>query len=172
MQKPDESLAVTVSELEPGLPNDRALQLVDLARKHRLRWEVWPERRVFDGLIKQIGFEVDLLGEHDHPRHPVYAGCDECAAVARALALIADYVLPKGPRASRYEVERHLGALRFPKNAWESGNVTLTIRILHRKGFEAPPDDCEIECLEEMEAKLRALGARASGRHLGEVRRA
>jgi hypothetical protein len=138
--------------------------LVELVRKHNVRWEVWPEKRVFDGEIRQVGFEIDLIGDHDHPRHRTFPGCDECVIVHRALRRIADYLLPKGERASRYEIEYWNGSMRYPKDSREDGYVQLTIRILHRVERSDPPDDCQRQCLAEMERKLGALGARPLSR--------
>ncbi len=36
----------------------------------------------------------------------------------------------------------------------------INIKILHCKGFDQPIDPCEIECLQEMELRLKELGAR------------
>jgi len=152
--------------LDPAVTREHAARLLKLTRRHDVRWQVWPERRVFTGEMKQIGFEIDLNGDHDEPRHRPTPGCDECEHVYRALVEIATFALPKGEHASRYEVQRFDRALRNPTRA-SPGYVTLTLRILHREGYDEPPDDCERECLAEIESKLTALGARAVARHLG-----
>ncbi|HMR80651.1 MAG TPA: hypothetical protein PKD61_36325, partial [Polyangiaceae bacterium] len=90
------------------------------------------------------------------------------AEIAHALKTIALFLLPESGRASRYDIEQYSGAVRYPNDTSAGGYVTLTIRILHRGRFEAPPDECEVRCLEEMEAKLRALGARVTSRRLGQ----
>ena len=38
--------------------------------------------------------------------------------------------------------------------------VVLTLKILHRQGFNDPIDECEERCLKEMEDTLTALGVR------------
>lgn len=35
----------------------------------------------------------------------------------------------------------------------------LTIKILHRRGYERPVDECEDRCWKEMEERLLELGA-------------
>jgi hypothetical protein len=38
--------------------------------------------------------------------------------------------------------------------------VSLTIRLIHRRGFERSIDACEERCLKEIRRSLKALGAR------------
>jgi hypothetical protein len=159
--------ASRVMELAPGLTEEGAWELLELARRHRVRWEVWPEREVSHGDVKQIGFEIDLIGEHFQVHHQPSPGCDECQIVYRALRKIADYAVPKAERASRYPMDRFDGTMPYDRAGEGTGFVTLTIRILHRTGYHDPPDDCERLCLAEIEQKLSVIGARPGARHLG-----
>ena len=157
-------------ELEPGVSQEAAVELLELAQRHRLRYEIWPEKRVYSGHIKQVGFELDLIGDHYHPRHVPFPGCDECRSVYRALEKLAEFVLVKPERLSHFELQGFDGALRYPRQSGEHGYVTLTIRILHsRAPHDGPPDECELRCLGEMERKLDALGAQLLGKHLGDA---
>lgn len=36
--------------------------------------------------------------------------------------------------------------------------VTITIRLIHREGYDRPIDVCEERCLKEIRARLRDLG--------------
>jgi hypothetical protein len=155
-------------QLSTQLTPDAAAELLKLADDHQLRWQVWPERRAVPGGVRQIGFEVILLGVHHEPKHAPYPGCDECQTVFQALRKIAQYALPSEQRASFYELEAYDGALRYDHRC-PSGYVALTFRILHRKDYGAPPDPCEQRCLAEIEAKLSLLGGHADQRHLGQV---
>ncbi len=131
-----------------------------LVERHQVCWEVWPEETINrDGRRVQIGFELDLLGTHDHVTDPPTPGCDECAVVYVDLKKIAQAILPEGEHESDYEIGAFDSAIRFPPERDFRREVTLPIRIVHREGFERPVDACEVRCLQEMEKKLEALGA-------------
>lgn len=158
-----------VVALAPAVSEAEARTLVGLAADYNVRWEVWPERQSYRGdAVHQIGFEVDLLGDHFEPRHPPSPGCDECRKVHAALRTIVEFVLPSEGRASRYDVSPYEPSLRFPNDPHTPGYVTLKLRILHRNDYGAPPDECERRCLDEIESRLSAIGARPGKRHLGE----
>jgi hypothetical protein len=66
--------------------------------------------------------------------------------------------MPKEERASYYDVQPFDNALRqTPKRRFRQ-EVVLSMRILHRHGFDQPVDDCEERCLKEMRQKLAELG--------------
>jgi hypothetical protein len=135
-------------------------ELKRLVERHQVCWEVWPEETINrDGHRAQIGFELDLLGTHDHPADPPTPGCDECAAVYVDLEKIARAILPEGERESDYEIGAFDSSIRFPPEREFREEITLPIRIIHREGFDRPVDACEVRCLREMESKLEALGA-------------
>jgi len=75
------------------------------------------------------------------------------------LKQIAQWIMPKEERDSVYEIRAfdvsiHQAPLRkFRKD------ITLAMKILHREGFDRPKDVCEVECLKDMEKKLKDLGA-------------
>jgi hypothetical protein len=50
-------------------------------------------------------------------------------------------------------------ALRYSKARALRPDVTLSVKILHRRGFDQPVDQCEVRCLEEMRQHLKHLGA-------------
>ena len=128
--------------------------------QHKLCWEVYPEYHINrEGNKTQIGFQLDLMGTHYHPEQPPLPGCVECVKVYDDLKQIAQWIMPNEERDSVYEIKRfdisiHQAPLRkFRKD------ITLTIKILHREGFDRPTDACEVGCLKEMEKKLKELGA-------------
>ena len=166
--RPEDSAVSRVRSLTPHLTPQEAAELVELVQRHSVEWEVWPERQVFGGEIRQIGIEIDLLGRHNHPRHTPYPGCDECSIVRAALKRIANAVLPRGERASRYEIQRFDGSLSYP-DARGEGRVELVIKIVHREGYDEPPDACQFECVREIESRLLALVAKPRHRSLGAV---
>lgn len=107
-----------------------------------------------------IGYELDLIGTHDHPQHPVTPGCDECTPVWRALLAIATAILPPNDRESRCAIEPFTAAISFSPRRKMRKDVLLTIDIMHRDRFDCPVDECEARCLREMKKKLTELGAR------------
>ncbi len=50
-------------------------------------------------------------------------------------------------------------ALRYSAVRGNRPDVTLSVKIVHRRGFDQPVDDCEMRCLKEMKAHLAELGA-------------
>ena len=141
-------------------PEER--ELAELARRHGIYYRVWPERHVDPqtGEVTQIGFEVDLKGTHDHPARPPLAGCPECVAVYRALRRVAEWALPRGERATRFDVSTFDRKLRPVAGHDAREDVQVTLRILHRQGFEEPVDDCERQCLADLETQLGRIGVR------------
>jgi len=140
-------------------PAESPAVLRELVQRYRVCWEVWPEY-VFVGREKrQIGFALELSGTHDRGvLHPT-PGCQHCRGVFAALQTIAVYIMPKEERPSRYEIETYEPAIHYSAARQHRPDVDLTIRILHRSGFERPMDECEVRCLEEMKQRLRELGA-------------
>jgi hypothetical protein len=154
-------------DVAPHLDRPEAEELIDVVRRHDLVWEVWPERQVFGGETRQIGFSLELFGRHDHPNHEPYPGCDECVVVYAALRRIARAVLPRGEHATYYDVQAYDRAMTYLRPASGEGLVKLVLKLLHRRGYGQPPDPCEIECLREIECRLAALGARPLHRAMG-----
>ena len=135
-------------------------KIEELVGQHKVCWEVVPEYHMNQkGERVQIGFELDLIGTHYHPEQSPIPGCKECVNVYEDLKQIAQCIMPKEERDSVYEIRSfdvsiHQAPLRkFRKD------ITLAIKILHREGFDRPKDACEVECLKEMEKKLKDLGA-------------
>jgi hypothetical protein len=113
---------------------------------------------VWDGELAPIGFTVELSAVHDHPAHPPSPSCSECAPVRAALHRICLAVLPRGERASWFDV--HVGsALESDPRHGGWPELTATIEILHRGSVNRPPDECERACLAEIRNRLDQLGA-------------
>lgn len=134
--------------------------LRQLVARHRVCWEVWPTYHYEgNGERRQVGFEIDLLGTHDQPAHPVIPGCDECAKTFLALNRIAKAVLPVGQGDTEYSIAPFDGSLRSAKRRNFREDVELQLLLEHRTGLAEPVDACEVRCLSEIEAALRNLGA-------------
>lgn len=134
----------------------------DLVQRHQVCFESYPIWHVpAGGSAIAIGYELDLIGTHDHPQHPPSPGCDECKLVQRALLAIAKAILPPNDRASHYTIEPYDVALHFSPRRKMRSDVILAIDIMHRDQFDRPADECEMRCLHEMKEKLKELGARS-----------
>ena len=135
--------------------------LRELAKQHKVCWQVWPLRHVDPETgMRAIGYQLELIGTHHEPRHMPGPGCDECVKVYSALERIAGSILPRDERDSVYRVRVFDHAMRFSQRRGFRKDVQLVITIQHRTGLTAPIDACEIRCLREMERTLHTLGAR------------
>ncbi len=135
--------------------------LQQLAKQHQVCWEVWPLYHVDTATGRRaVGYHLELLGTHHQPSHAPGPGCDECLQVYKALREIAEWIMPKEERDSVYRVEMFDHAMRFSQRRGFRKDVELVITIQHRTEFTDPVDECEVQCLQEMEQSLRALGAR------------
>ena len=135
--------------------------LQELVQRHKICWESYPVWHIRpNGEKIQIGFELDLIGTHDHPQKPPSAGCDECHKVYRALLTIAQAILPPRDRASRSTIDPYDVSISFSPRRRMRKDVRLAIDIAHRNDFDQPVDACEVRCLCEMKQKLKELGVR------------
>jgi len=133
-----------------------------LVQRHQICFESCPIWHVPPGGGKvAVGYELDLIGTHDHPQHSPSPGCNECKPVQHALLTIANAILPPNDRASRYALESYEVAIHFSPRRKMRKDIVVVIDITHRDGFDRPVDECEMRCLREMKEKLKALGARA-----------
>jgi len=153
-----------VDEALNGVANDAPIErLREIACSHQVCYEVWPERSVAEGRAIRIGFELQLCGANAHtsadgPNHPV-PGCAHCVSTYGELQQIAEWILPREERPSRYEIQAFDHSLHIaPKKRKSRSEVVLTIHIMHRHDFNRPVDDCEDRCLKEMQQRLRELG--------------
>ncbi len=145
-----------MSETNSGEPVD---QLKALVSDHQVCYEVWPEHLIVQGESVQVGFGLELCGTHGHDdTHPM-PGCAQCYQLYTDLKRIADWIEPQEQRPSQYEIQPFDRALHESAKRRFRPEVTLTIKILHREGFDQPVDDCEQRCLTEMVQKLGELGA-------------
>jgi hypothetical protein len=133
--------------------------LVDFVNRYHVCWEVWPEYLMVGGKERQVGFELELTGTPEAGTDHVGPGCPACRRVYSALHAIADWILPKEERPSRYEIGPYEQGLRYSAVRGNRPDVTLSVKVLHRRGFDQPVDQCEVRCLAEMKQRLKQLGA-------------
>ena len=138
---------------------DKERNIRALVERFRVCWEVWPEYMIVRGEKRQIGYVLEISGTHEPGvEHPT-PGCEHCVRVYNALQTIAEHIIPQERRPSRHDIGIFDAAIHYSRKRRERPDISLTIRILHRTGFEQPVDECENKCLNEMKAHLRELGA-------------
>jgi len=130
----------------------------ELVKKYRIIWEVWPEYLMVGGNKQQVGFELVLAGAHEEGTHPT-PGCPKCVELFQHLKEIANWLLPNMERQSMYEIETYDSSIHRAVKRKLRPEVTLSLKILHRRGYDQPVDACELECLNEMQDKLKSIGA-------------
>ena len=134
-------------------------ELKNLVERFRVCWKVWPELIYIKGEKRQIGYELELSGTHEPwVEHPE-PGCEHCQRVYLALRQIAEWILPKEKRPSRYEIAPFDQSIRYTPSHGNRPDVLCVIKIVHRHEWDQPVDECEERCLEEMEQRLSGLGA-------------
>ncbi|HKP35499.1 MAG TPA: hypothetical protein VJT71_01480 [Pyrinomonadaceae bacterium] len=160
------STATQVAETVNKVTNDaRMEQLRATARKHQVCYEVWPERSVAEGRKILIGFELQLCGTNSHiaakGAHQPVPGCEYCQSTYEDLRQIAEWILPREERPSRYEIGGFDRSLHIAPHSRQLRNeVVVSIHIMHRSDFNREVDDCENRCLKEMRQRLLQLGIR------------
>jgi hypothetical protein len=161
-----DSIARAQDDVSPDTqvnPASSLERLREIADKHQVCYEVWPERSVAEGAKIQIGFELQLCGTNSHvgagKEHQPVPGCEYCQSTYEDLKQIAEEILPREGRPSRYEIGGFDRALHVAPHSRQSRNeVVLTIHIMHRANFNWEVDDCENRCLKEMRGRLKELG--------------
>lgn len=134
-------------------------ELREIVRAHRVHFDVEPEF-VLEGPDRvKVGFHVTLWAVHDKGARAL-PGCPACWDLAAELRQLAESVVPPDDRPSRTEVDPFRPALYESRVLPGSDEVSLTIRLVHRDGYDRPVDACEQRCLQEIRARLLALGVR------------
>jgi putative ABC transport system permease protein len=82
------------------------------------------------------------------------------SAIREDLRRIAEDVVPTEERPSRTELTPFRPALYDSRVVPGADEVSVTIRLIHREGYDRPVDACEERCLKEIRARLRLLGIR------------
>ena len=139
-------------------PEETIESLKALVQHHKICWEVFPEQiPVIEDKPLSVGFNLILHGAHSREDHPV-PGCEKCKRLYKDLRKIAKWIIPKVERKSRYEISLYDSAIGYSPTRGNRPEVDLTIQIVHRSEFDKPVDECEVQCLNEMKARLSELG--------------
>ena len=139
--------------MTPTTQND----LVEIARSHRVHFDVEPEIVMRGSERVKVGFRVHLWAVHPKDARAL-PGCPKCWELVGDLRRIAEGVVPPDDRPSRTELAPFRPALYDSRVVPNSDEVSVTIRLLHRDGYDNPVDRCEERCLKEIRSRLIALG--------------
>lgn len=133
--------------------------LAELARDRRVYYDVEPEVVIRGSERVKVGFQVHLWAIHTKGAGAL-PGCPKCWDLVEDLRRIAEDVVPPDDRPSRTELDPFRPALYESRVVPDADEVSLTIRLVHRDGYDRPIDACEERCLKEIRARLHALGIR------------
>lgn len=134
-------------------------ELVDIARARHVHFDVEPEILVRGSERVKVGFLVHLWAVHPKGSR-VLPGCARCWGLVDDLRRIAEDVVPPDDRPSRTELDPFRPALYESRVVPGADEVSVTIRLIHRSGYDRPIDACEELCLKAIRARLRDLGVR------------
>ncbi len=130
-------------------------ELRERVRRHRICWYTRPEHQVREAKRRQVGFRLGLLGSQDWPgTHPITSSA-EFWNLYRGLHELARWLLPQ------VNDEGDLQISVFDASLTSTGHrqdVIVTIKIIHRQGFDHPVEAGELRYLADMEEKLLRLG--------------
>ena len=155
---------VKIMDAPPETPPDSEGLVREAIEKHRVCYERWNEFEMVNGVRTHTGYCLRLCGINRHEDgssgggHPV-PGCVICRDTYDDLRRVAEWILPKDVRKSRYKIEPFDYAFHIaPKARGYREEIVVTIQILHRFNPNLPADECEILCLKEMCGKLKEFG--------------
>lgn len=131
---------------------EEAERMRELVRAHHVRFSSQPLRSAD---MIPIGFVIDIFASPSEAPHLVVPGCELCPPVRSALRALVHHALPNGPRTF-FEVHFPISVAYHDSE----GQLSASIEVLHQSGANAPLDDCENACRDEIVRRLRALGAR------------
>jgi hypothetical protein len=134
--------------------------LKEIVRDFHVRWEVLPDCYPVKNELRQIGFYLELTGDHESGVENPQPGCEHCRKVWIGLKEIADWILPKEERDTDYDIAPYDQSIHYDASRKFQPEVSLRIWIRHRSGFDREVDACEVRCLKEMTQRLVDIGAR------------
>jgi hypothetical protein len=134
--------------------------LKKLVNKHRVCWEVWPLFYLGkDGVKVQIGFDLEVIGTHTDDEQTLEPGSQESAEILHDLKKVAEFIVPQEEQLCRSEIQVYDNLIQFSPLRKFRDDFTVGIKITHRTGYDRPVDKCEIDCLKQIEDRLKEVGA-------------
>lgn len=135
------------------------LALHELISRYQVWWDVWPEYIFVNREKRQIGFDLELSGSHEHGSDYPEPGCGECRNIYSALHRIAEDLLQKEGENCTGQIEPFDQGVHYSRRHGNRPEVSLTIRILHKTALERPVDASEVRSLAAIQKRLEELGA-------------
>lgn len=133
--------------------------LQDLAKRHDVWYEVWPEYFVFNGNQVQTGFALELCGLRDQNEQRLTPGDEASKATYSDLRQIASAVVPASADDSEYYMKPFDHALHECSRRRFRPEIVLSIDILNRHPASGLLSG-ENNCLHVIEKRLTDLGVR------------
>jgi len=154
-------MARAVQRVNPGgavtMTSATLRELAESSRARQVHFDVEPEIVIRGSERVKVGFQVHLWAVHPKGARAL-PGCPKCWDLVEDLRRLAEEVVPAEERSSRTELVPFRPALYDSRVVPGADEVSVTIRLIHREGYERPIDECEERCLKEIRARLRALG--------------
>ncbi len=142
--------------MSPGIDD---LSPSDLVARFHVCSGVWPDYAFINHEKRQIGFQLELSGTHEPSSGNAEPGCPQCHQVYQAMVRIAESVLAEKNEDYTYEIQPYDQGIRYSPRHGNRPEITLAIRIFHRKDLELPVDQAATRYLNDIQQRLDALGA-------------
>jgi hypothetical protein len=139
------------------VPPHRAI--AELVEQFRVRWVMLPDVTSDETEIHQVGFVFELHGTHEQRGEHPTRDCEHCRRVYTALRVIADWIFPYEGRSSTCEIEIHSPFINGSSARANQAGAKLTVRVVRRACRDRLVCGCEPNCSQEIEERLKALGA-------------
>ena len=133
-------------------------KLEKLIALHKVVFRAQPSHEIVAGQRVCVGFDLELLAQHEASERAISPGCARCRALWDQLAAIAEAIRPPEDRPTRYQVELFDRSLHTTGSE-KHDDVSLVLELRHRDDALRVVDSCEESCLREMTKALRELGA-------------
>ncbi len=137
------------------------LNLDVVSTQYSLFLKIWPEYVLAGSERRQVGFEVELIGSHCSDPSHIDPACAICHRVQRLLLGIAAAVAADGRQARdsvRCEITHDPQSVVCSPGWGNRACVTVSIHILHKRGFDHLVSQAENDFLEGIRAHLLELG--------------
>ncbi len=122
-------------------------------------WHVWPYRTVIDREVRQIGFELELMGSHCVDPNHLDPGCPRCRRVRGALLVVAEHlanhVFPNLQESLTYEIDSHSTSIVYSANR---ACVSVSIVVMHRHAFDRAIDGSDNLVLGSLKQSMAEIG--------------
>ncbi len=122
-------------------------------------WHVWPYRTVIDREVRQIGFELELMGSHCLDPNHLDPGCPQCRRIRSALIAVAEHltndVFPNIQESLTYDIDSHSTSVVCWANR---ACATVSIIVMHRHAFDRAIDVSDTLVLGTIKQSMAELG--------------